>query len=349
MQDYTVILNHATFRRLEIYRKAIGSGSVKPGERFQHRLAEVDLGALSIENFLELLMNTKQPQIFAERAVHGDGRDWSLIELQLLGDVSLGMGVTIFDDGRHQSPLVHEVPFEGFLIYTPGALLRNDQGESPADWMEVHHKDGTFDLPAYIALYRRRLGPVLQWVETMASSRKRPAIVTIPGMGCGQFAGPYMGGMAEKLELALADILERIADSLPSINAVWYDPYNDCEMASRTFGHLKMLTRPLLKDLSPKPQLSEPQILGFENCDLYSVVAWDHVSWPGNDYYVGSRATDDGVKAAATDTMRKVTGVAGRYDKRQAKYLPPEEYGNWNDVVSRNNLRLKAVDRIFVA
>ena len=52
MQDYTVILNHATFRRLEIYRKAIGSGSVKPGERFQHRLAEVDLGALSTENFL---------------------------------------------------------------------------------------------------------------------------------------------------------------------------------------------------------------------------------------------------------------------------------------------------------
>ena len=67
------------------------------------------------------------------------------------------------------------------------------------------------------------------------------------------------------------------------------------------------------------------------------MVAWDHVSWPGNDYWIGAasslaicdaftrgmhmmltmigpvrpgkRCTDDGVKAAATDTMRALTGV----------------------------------------
>jgi len=40
---------------------------------------------------------------------------------------------------------------------------------------------------------------------------------------------------------------------------------------------------------------------------------WDHVSWPGNDFYGGSRSTDDGVKAAATDSMAALTGVEGRY------------------------------------
>lgn len=349
MQAYTIVLSQKSLSRVETYRQNVADGREAAGALLRNQLRETGAAALNTEQFLECLLNTKQPQIFAERAIYGDGRDWSLIELQLLGDVSIGMGVTIFDDGRHQSPGINKSPFDGFLIYIPGALLRNDQGESPADWMEVHHKDGAFDLSAYIALYRRRLGPVLQWIESMASSRGRPALVTIPGMGCGQFAGPYMGIIAGKLELALVDILENVADSLPSINAIWYDPYNECEMASRTFGHLKMLTRPLLKDHYPRPQLTEPSLFGFEDCDLYSVVAWDHVSWPGNDYYAGSRATDDGVKAAATDTMRKMTGVAGRYDAAQAKYLPPAGYYNWRDVVYDREIKLKASGRVFVA
>jgi len=82
---------------------------------------------------------------------------------------------------------------------------------------------------------------------------------------------------------------------------------------------------------------------------ISNVVVWDHVSWPGNDYYVGSRATDDGVKAAATDTMRKMTGVAGQYDAAQAKYLPPSGYYNWRDVVYDREIKLKASGYVFVA
>ena len=32
-------------------------------------------------------------------------------------------------------------------------------------------------------------------------------------------------------------------------------------------------------------------------------MAWDYVSWPGNDFYGDLRNTDDGVKAAATNSM----------------------------------------------
>ena len=52
----------------------------------------------------------------------------------------------------------------------------------------------------------------------------------------------------------------------------------------------------------------------FSGCILFSIVAWDHVSWPGNDYFGGSRSTDDGVKAAATDSMAVLTGIEGHYD-----------------------------------
>ncbi|MFM1558534.1 MAG: hypothetical protein ACKJSK_04425 [Roseibacillus sp.] len=78
----------------------------------------------------------------------------------------------------------------------------------------------------------------------------------------------------------------------------------------------------------------------FSGCTLSSIVAWDHVSWPGNDFFGGSRCTDDGVKAAATDSMAALTGVEGRYDFERGVYLPPAPYRTWEDVVKKNHLRL---------
>ena len=73
------------------------------------------------------------------------------------------------------------------------------------------------------------------------------------------------------------------------------------------------------------------------------------MSWPGNDYYIGDRATDDGVKAAATDTMHVMTGTEGVYDARQAKYLPPSGFSNWNEVVKRGAINLEIQDALFIA
>ena len=88
------------------------------------------------------------------------------------------------------------------------------------------------------------------------------------------------------------------------------------------------------------PTRHEPAFPGV----LHSIVAWDHVSWPGNDFYVGTRATDDGVKAAATSSMSVLTGVAGEYDAACGKHQPPPPYSNWAEVVDdrmrRGNLRL---------
>ena len=78
----------------------------------------------------------------------------------------------------------------------------------------------------------------------------------------------------------------------------------------------------------------------FSDCILFSVVAWDHVSWPGNDYFGGSRCTDDGVKAAATDSMAVLTGIEGHYDPHRGAYLPPAPYRTWDEVVRQNGLRL---------
>ena len=63
--------------------------------------------------------------------------------------------------------------------------------------------------------------------------------------------------------------------------------------------------------------------------------------WPGNDFYIGSRATDDGVKAAATSSMAVMTGVEGRYNPSRYMYEPPVGYSNWLEVVRRGCLKIK--------
>jgi hypothetical protein len=54
----------------------------------------------------------------------------------------------------------------------------------------------------------------------------------------------------------------------------------------------------------------------------------------------GSRCTDDGVKAAATDSMKTLTGIEGRYDTGRWAYLPPAPYCTWSEAVRQNGLRL---------
>ena len=160
--------------------------------------------------------------------------------------------------------------------------------------------------------------------------------------------------MGHIFQAALVRFLENYANSLPGIRAVYYDPYNECSNLNKRINGIEFIVRPLTPDNEGKSQLCSPEFLGkgspgnFKDCELYSFVAWDHVSWPGNDYYVGARVTDDGVKAAATNTMQIMTGVAGYYCRDRNKYCPPEGYKNWNDVVAKTSAFIRAENNISI-
>jgi hypothetical protein len=291
------------------------------------------------------LLDTKPPQIFAESAVAGDGTDWSLTELGLLGDVSIAVPVTVFDNGNHRTPTPHAAPFPGTLIFTPSALLDNGRGCTPADWGEVTGPDRQLSPDGYYGLYRRRLLPVFRYVNDRAAG-PRSAFLTIPGLGCGQFAGPFRGQLGVHLQAVLERFLTEHGGSFPNLKAVYFDPYNECESARREIHGISFLVRPLMAPGNQaKSQLCHPAAYAeagddFDGCALFSIVAWDHVSWPGNDFFVGSRATDDGVKAAATSSMSVLTGVEGTYDAAGGKYQPPRPYRHWGEVVRQRGLRL---------
>lgn len=350
--SYQNLLCKNALQQVISYQQALLEQATCAGNYLQEELSDVLLESLSTEHFLEHLVNTKRPQIFAESAIKGDGSDWNQTELQILGNLSIGMPVTFFDNGLHQAPLVHPHPLTGFLIFSPGALLRNDYAMSPCDWAEVT-LDGEFNPEGFYQLYQRRLLPCLHYANEKAQQQNKPTIVTIPGMGCGQFAGPYIGTLGARFADVLHRLLDEHANEFPHIKAVYYDPFNEGNNARYEFKHLSLLVRPLLAGNQRQGQLCHPNVFGdspeeFGDCVLTSIVAWDHVSWPGNDFFAGARATDDGVKSAASDAMYKLTGIKGLYDKTRHSYQPPTRFRKWEQVVDEYQLRLHVVDNLSI-
>jgi hypothetical protein len=230
-------------------------------------------------------------------------------------------------------------------VFTPGALLCNGRGHTPADWNEATGPAGQLSPEGYYRLYRRRLLPVFCYVNHRATE-PRSAFLTLPGLGCGQFAGRFRGQLGAQLQAVLERFLTEEGTSFPNLKAVYFDPYDECQNARREIHGISLLVRPLTApgDLG-KSQLCRPAAYAeavddFSACALSSVVAWDHVSWPGNDFYGGSRATDDGVKAAATSSMAALSGVVGSYDAALGQYRPPQPYRNWAEVVHQRRPRL---------
>lgn len=323
--------------RATSYMHALRVGSLQPGAFLRDLLQGANLGPMAGLDLLGKLFDTKRPKIFAESEVAGDGSDWNLTELGLLGDVSIAVPVTIFDDGHHSAPTPHVPPFSGMLIFTPGALLLNGKGNTPADWSETIAADGQLST-GYYGLYRRRLLPIFHYINQHAA-RPRSAFVTVPGLGCGQFAGPFHGQLGIRFQAVLQRFLTEYGACFPNLAAIYFDPYRECENARDQIHGVSYMVRPLMAPGNQgKSQLCRPGAYAeqgddFSDCALYSIVAWDHVSWPGNDFFTGHRATDDGVKSAATNSMSVLTGIEGAYDPAHGMYRPPMPYRNWHAVV----------------
>ncbi len=160
-------------------------------------------------------------------------------------------------------------------------------------------------------------------------------------------------GHGEQFKQALIALLERHAAQLPHIRLIYFDPYSECRNEHHAFGSLSLRVRPLLQGNVERPRLCAPMHYAeagddLSDCRLYSIVAWDQVSWPGNDYWGGARVTDDGVKAAAGDLMGAITGVDGAYEARASGYEPPEPYPTWEMLAQDQGTQLHLVDRLKI-
>lgn len=345
--NYRFVFSEKTMRHADNYALELTEGRVSPGSYFQVELDKRKLERPNALEIIEILVSTKKPQIFAERDVYGDGSDWNIAELKLLGSIGFYAPCEAFDNGHHYEPTIHRRPVSCGLLFVPGVLLRNERRCIPADWDVVDNV--LLSKEKYFALYEQRIMPLLFHANKVAKEMEVKAVISMPGIGCGHFAGNFRLQLGVELEGVLIRLLSKYGSKLDSIAAIHYDPFNESRNSDTKIQGVKFSVRPLLSGNNNTSQLSSPDLLagGIELDDelaLFSFVAWDHVSWPGNDFYIGNRSTDDGVKAAATDVMTCITGFPGTYETSENEYLPNGGYFTWGEVVKKNSISLKVID-----
>lgn len=362
MSKYDIVLHELSLQKLVSYKNEIEKGEASPGVLLDNefkklKLSSHQLSTISAKEFLNILLSTKKPCIFAESAIQGNGRDWNNQELSILGDIDVTMTATIYDNGiwspRSHDFKVHTPPFEGHLMFAIGALLETSGSFISPDYLEiVDQNTNTIKQASYNSLIERRLLPVLTYANEKAKKDGNSAFVIIPGIGCGVFAGIFRNNMAFYLHRALESLLERHGQNLSNISCVYFDSYSQLENTSRKIHNIQYRVRPYaLSNDNRRTQLSKPvnfQEKGddFSKCTLYKIVAWDHVSLPGNDYFAGSRSTDDGVSAAATNSMEIITGIKGNY--ANGLYRPPTKYRTWEQVAADNGTKLFGSNNVYV-
>ena len=91
------------------------------------------------------------------------------------------------------------------LLFTPGALLQNGRNNVSPAWEEVT-LNGEINSEAYYQLYARRLLPPFLYANELAKQKETMACITIPGLGCGQFAGKFHGRLGDELKTTLTTL-----------------------------------------------------------------------------------------------------------------------------------------------
>lgn len=173
----------------------------------------------------------------------------------------------------------------------------------------------------------------------------------------------------------LQEILTEYASLLPNIKGVYYGDAKKESTVSIPGSNMDFICNHRLEadGLTPHPghqaQFTRAGDFGvkYKNCKQYCFVAADLVSYPGNDFLgartkspktntirflKGARRTDEGVKGAATNVLKAITGMNGQYnpgfEATKPEYTAPYIYQSWDECITENRIRLKVVGRLMV-
>ncbi|MDB2592830.1 hypothetical protein N9Y17_03920, partial [Gammaproteobacteria bacterium] len=245
------------------------------------------------------------------------------------------MEVEIYDNGHWTNPTQHTnergelEPLKGHLCYVPGALLDTRTGTFDEDEVTTKDENGNKQLnqEKFTAFYEKRLLPVLSYINEN-STKEHPAFVTIPGLGEGRFGGIYGSDgkkiVGEFLQTALEQILEKHGQKYPNIKGIYYSPEKPKQAGTKNINGCNFIVSNGFWKADAIQLLSKPETFGkqYKDCTLFKLGAWDHYSYPGNDFFINSRHTDDAVSAAATNSMQVLFDIEGKYV--WPKFLPKD-------------------------
>ena len=323
---YMIITNEESFDKFSEYRQELSRKPLNAGTSLRTKIEEYSLKETSNEIFINLMLSTKIPFICAENYIPATNSDWTIEEVELLGEINIAMPVKIYDNGQWINPVTHHKVIDGYLLFTPGVLMKET---CQTDYRHIVD-NGKLDLEKYYNVYERRLLPLLTFAHQEARGKSKKAVVTIPGIGCGCFADKcFKSDLSVQFGEVIKRILENHGKMLSNISLIYFDQHEHPNVESEEHKTIEGIDylRYCKNNTNHKNLLEDPKSYGDKYADdiLFAFVAWDHLSFPGNDYFTGSRWTDDGVKAAATSSMTSLLQVPGQYFKTQHRYYPASQ------------------------
>lgn len=350
--NYKLFAHEKAIEKIEAYKKLLEADINICGKELRSQLKKLFkdkiVKDLTTNEFIELLLATKRPLVFAEKLSYNSTSDWSPEDARALGDIGVAMPVKAYDDGHWFNPKLHKPPLDAYLLYVPGALMvRTCNVDYPAAF-----EGGSFNEEKYYELYERRLLPMLRFANDESLAKGTRAVVTVPGMGCGEFAKGLGLDLHVHFNEVLKKLLKNYSSQLPNISLIYFAEFSPdvSSLESMNYGGIKYLHIKSLhehyKNLLERPEdYKIDSGEDYSNHTLFAFVAWDHVSLPGNDFFRMSRHTDDGVKAAATSSMTSLLGVEGEYDSGNKMYMPKrKDFSNWENIAKNINFRLEPTE-----
>lgn len=356
-QNYRFLMSKKTFDQTNQYLVKLKSNQIKIGQKLETQLKHYgyDLQTINIENFLECLINTKELCIFAESTNYTLRNQWNDQEVEILGDINCAIETEIYDNGvwSAKNATIHEQPINGALIFVPGAILKTATHAYP-EYNNIIVKN-EIDFKKYYEFYEHKLLSALEYANFLGARDNKKIFLTIPGIGCGAFAGKFSSTIHQLFGNVLINLIHAHHDKFQNISGIYFGSNENKNL--QKIKHIDIIT----KNGKDTPQLCHPEEYGkaYIDCKLVKIVAWDHLSYPGNDYWDGTRNTDDGIGGAATKVFSDITGMTGLYHKQEKRYVLEHQKDytfqqlndeSWKKYIEKNHInhKLTVKDRIFV-
>lgn len=300
------------------YKEALIKDPTKAGKRLAAIIeaGNYTLGSLTDQDFLRLIINTKEPKNFGEAVLDDTERateaGYSPTELHILANIGTVIPSYALNDGGHDNSFKNnhnDEPLPCLMGFLSAPLFSRG---SP-DYASLV-KDGVIDQKKYTRFLEERMVPMLRQMSKQALDYGKQLDLTLPGLGCGMFAGEFRKTIRKNLYIAMQDILKKHACTLTGIKNIYLDTHDDVGLprnydAEHKFGNTAHSITFQCVASKHDTQLRKQLELGKnpdKNTLLGTVVAADLISWMGNDMWIDSRSTDEGVKGASTYSMVQI-------------------------------------------
>ena len=316
---YSFVLDEDTLKIITDYKQALVSKDILPGIALKELLNENDdedipdfIDSLTTLGFINLLLNLKVPNGSARISLAAPSQsEYNIHELNILARIGTVIYTHVHNDGKQSEFDSYETPVPCIMGFVSAPLFDiNDS--APANQEPVNSSSGRNQINSenYIKEMKHRILPVLIKMNDEALMRGKKLSITIPGLGCGIFAGCYSmfrrdnDNITAQLDCALRAMLIKHEHRLKCIiniqfDELQYDGHSPLSTEQK-IGHIWYKFVADATSTNSRAPLALAKDSSGEDVMLGTIVEGDLLSWMGKGMWI-----DNGLQ---TDERRKTGG-----------------------------------------